>query len=336
MPGACPGTSQPAEFRTEALPEKLRAPLGLRLANSRQIGDFLDAAVGLGTSLPRSPPISTGQSKGSRSCFATAIYWLRNHAIKPPLFSAVALGLLLLCGGCAGVTRDAASADDADIEHDPAEPVNRAIFKANVAADHAVMKPVAQAYADHVPEGVQRESTTSCKTSRNPPSRSTTRCKGNVRHAWQSVQRLAVNSTVGVAGIFDVAEKLGVPPHKADFGQTLAVWGVGEGPFVELPLLGPSNARDAVGTVVDMAMNPLTFVGGAPATYAGVATGSANVVDTRAQHLSRSRRIGAQLARLYATLRSVYRQHRDAEIVAAKQRGQPRRTGGHLGPDTRP
>ena len=109
--------------------------------------------------------------------------------------------------------------------------------------------------------------------------------QGKVKQAWQSVQRLAVNSTVGVAGVFDVASQLGLPQHKADFGQTLAVWGVGEGPFVELPLLGPSNARDAVGTAVDMALNPLTFVGGAPATYAGVATGSANVVDTRAQHL---------------------------------------------------
>src|SRR5205085_2398004 len=68
----------------------------------------------------------------------------------------VVFTLVLCCGGCATAHRDATVTDDADTEHDPAEPVNRAIFKANVAADHAVMKPVAQAYSDHVPEGVQK------------------------------------------------------------------------------------------------------------------------------------------------------------------------------------
>jgi phospholipid-binding lipoprotein MlaA len=269
--------------------------------------------------LPRSRPI-----KGVTIVFRNGHFTrLRNHAVKPPLFSAAALGLLLLCGGCAGGPRDAASADDADIERDPAEPVNRAIFKANVAADHAVMKPVAQAYAEHVPEAVQRGIHNVVQNLKEPAVAVNDVLQGNVGHAWQSVQRLAVNSTVGVAGVFDVAEKLGVPPHKSDFGQTLGVWGVGEGPFVELPLLGPSNARDAVGTAVDMAMNPLTFVGGAPATYAGVATGGANVVDTRSQHLHDLDELERNSLDYYATLRSVYRQHRDAEIAAAKQREQP-------------
>jgi phospholipid-binding lipoprotein MlaA len=232
----------------------------------------------------------------------------------------VVVALLLCCGGCAATTpTTSTTADDADTEHDPAEPVNRAIFKVNVAADHAVMRPVAQAYADHVPEGVQKGIHNVVQNLKEPAVAVNDALQGNVNQAWQSVQRLAVNSTVGVAGIFDVASQLGLPPHKADFGQTLAVWGVGEGPFVELPLLGPSNARDTVGTAVDMALNPLTFVGGAPATYAGVATGSANVVDTRSQHLHDLDELERNSLDYYATLRSVYRQHRDAEISAAKQ-----------------
>jgi len=232
----------------------------------------------------------------------------------------VVVALLLCCGGCAATTPTASTtADDADTEHDPAEPVNRAIFKVNVAADHAVMRPVAQAYVDHVPEGVQKGIHNVVQNLKEPAVAVNDALQGNVNQAWQSVQRLAVNSTVGVAGIFDVASQLGLPPHKADFGQTLAVWGVGEGPFVELPLLGPSNARDTVGTAVDMALNPLTFVGGAPATYAGVATGSANVVDTRSQHLHDLDELERNSLDYYATLRSVYRQHRDAEISAAKQ-----------------
>jgi len=236
------------------------------------------------------------------------------------LLAAVA-GVLLCCGGCATTQHDASVADDA--ENDPAEPVNRAIFKANVAADHAVMKPVAQAYVDHVPDGVQRGIHNVVQNLKEPAVAVNDALQGNVKQAWQSVQRLAVNSTVGVAGIFDVAADWGLPPHKADFGQTLGVWGVGGGPFVELPLLGPSNARDTVRTVVDMAMHPLTFVGGAPATYAGVATGSGNVIDTRAQHLHDLDELERNSLDYYATLRSVYRQHRDAEISAGKQPEQP-------------
>ena len=249
----------------------------------------------------------------------------------------VVLALLLCCGGCAATTPTASTtADDADTEHDPAEPVNRAIFKVNVAADHAVMRPVAQAYADHVPEGVQKGIHNVVQNLKEPAVAVNDALQGNVNQAWQSVQRLAVNSTVGVAGIFDVASQLGLPPHKADFGQTLAVWGVGEGPFVELPLLGPSNARDTVGTAVDMALNPLTFVGGAPATYAGVATGSANVVDTRSQHLHDLDELERNSLDYYATLRSVYRQHRDAEISAAKQQPAPEGQVDSSLPNTRP
>jgi len=255
---------------------------------------------------------------------------------KARVRAVVVLGLVLFCGGCASAPRDPNVADDADAEHDPAEPVNRAIFKANVAADHAVMKPVAQAYTDHVPEGVQQGIHNVVQNLKEPAVAVNDALQGNVKHAWESVQRLAVNSTAGVAGIFDVADKLGIPPHKADFGQTLAVWGVGEGPFVELPLLGPSNARDTVGTVVDMAMNPLTYLGGAPATYASVATGSANVVDTRAQHLHDLDELERNSLDYYATLRSVYRQHRDAEISAAKERQPPEGQVDISVPATRP
>jgi phospholipid-binding lipoprotein MlaA len=231
----------------------------------------------------------------------------------------VIVALLLLCAGCATSSSDPPSADEADSDNDPAEGVNRAIFKANLAADHAVMRPVAQAYTDHVPEVVQTGVHNVVQNLKEPAVALNDLLQGNVNHAWQSVQRLAVNTTVGAVGVVDVAAKWGLPPHKADFGQTLAVWGVGEGPFVELPLLGPSNPRDALGTAVDMALNPLTFVGGAPATYAGVATGGANLVDVRAQHLHDLDELERNSLDYYAALRSVYRQHRDAEISAAKE-----------------
>jgi phospholipid-binding lipoprotein MlaA len=237
-----------------------------------------------------------------------------------------AIGILLGCCGCAAKAGGASpvAAADADADNDPAEAVNRAIFKANVAADHAVIRPVAQAYVDHVPETVRQGVHNAMQNLKEPAIAVNDLLQGHVAQAWQSVRRLAVNTTVGAGGFVDVAKKWGLPPHSADFGQTLAVWGVGEGPFVELPLLGPSNPRDALGTAVDLALNPLTFVGGAPATYANVATGGAGAVDTRAQHLKDLDELERNSLDYYAELRSVYRQHRDAEIAAAKQPDKPR------------
>jgi phospholipid-binding lipoprotein MlaA len=234
------------------------------------------------------------------------------------------LGVLLgCCGGCATRSGGAPAATDADTDNDPAEPVNRAIFKANLVADHAVIRPVAQAYADHVPQVVRQGVANVVQNLKEPATAVNDLLQGHIAQAWQSVRRLAVNTTVGAGGMLDIAKKWGLPPHSADFGQTLAVWGVGEGPFVELPLLGPSNPRDAVGTAVDLALNPLTFVGGAPATYSSAAATGANVVDSRAQHLKDLDELERNSLDYYAELRSVYRQHRDAEIAAAKSPEKP-------------
>lgn len=231
---------------------------------------------------------------------------------------AAALGFVLGCCGCAAKpSAPPGSTEAADTDNDPAEPVNRAVFKANLAVDHTVMRPVAQAYVDHVPTAVRQGVHNVVQNLKEPATTVNDLLQGNVDKAWQSVRRLAVNTTVGGAGVVDVAKKLGLPPHSTDFGETLAAWGVKEGPFVELPLFGPSNPRDAIGTVVDMAMNPLTFVGGPPATYASVAAGGAGVVETRAQHLKDLDDLERNSLDYYAELRSVYRQHRDAEIAAA-------------------
>lgn len=236
---------------------------------------------------------------------------------------AAVLGLALGCCGCAAKPAATPTASQVDPDNDPAEPVNRAIFKANVAVDHAVIKPVAQAYVDHVPDAVRQGVHNVVQNLKEPAVAVNDLLQGKVGKAWQSVRRLAVNTTVGAAGVVDVAKKWGLPPHSADFGETLAVWGVKEGPYVELPLLGPSNPRDAVGTVVDMAMNPLTFVGGPPATYASVATGGAGAVDVRAQHLKDLDDLERNSLDYYAELRSVYRQHREAQIAAAKAPREP-------------
>src|SRR5262249_18823299 len=156
---------------------------------------------------------------------------------------AVIFGLLLCCAGCATSPSAEKAADDADSDNDPAEGVNRTIFKANLAVDRAVMKPVAEAYTNHVPDLVQDGVHNVVQNLKEPAVAVNDLLQGHFGNAWDAVQRLTVNSTIGVAGMVDVAAKWGLPPHKADFGQTLAVWGVGEGPYIQLPLLGPSNPR---------------------------------------------------------------------------------------------
>ena len=85
--------------------------------------------------------------------------------------------------------------------------------------------------------------------------------QGEVRRAGETLVRAGFNTTAGLGGLIDVADAIGIPPHTEDFGQTMAVWGFSEGPYLVLPLLGPSNPRDAVGRGVDVFFDPLTYAG---------------------------------------------------------------------------
>jgi phospholipid-binding lipoprotein MlaA len=142
--------------------------------------------------------------------------------------------------------------------------------------------------------------------------------QGNFDQAWVTTRRFAVNTTVGGLGIFDVAQDWGLPYHDADFGQTLGVWGVDEGPFIELPLFGPSNPRDTTGLVVGILMDPFTYLTGGPISYVGYARMAATVLDERSAHLADLDEIQKHSLDYYATLRSLYRQHRQDMVEQAK------------------
>lgn len=251
---------------------------------------------------------------------------MRFRKARKLLAAAAAATVLSLGAGCAG--QAGAGADDGESDNDPAETVNRAVFDVNLAVDHAVLRPIAEAYHDHVPADFRDGVHNVVKNLKEPGVAVNDLLQGNSQHAWQAMQRLAVNTTVGGAGAVDVAAKWGLPPQDADFGQTLGVWGVGEGPFVELPLLGPSNLRDALGTAVDFALDPLTYVGGAAATYAGIGKSGAQLVDVRTQHLKDLSELERNSVDYYAALRSVYRQHRQSEIQTARALEQPKE--GHV------
>jgi phospholipid-binding lipoprotein MlaA len=131
--------------------------------------------------------------------------------------------------------------------------------------------------------------------------------------------RFLINTSIGVVGVFDVAKDLGYPEHDTDFGMTLALWGVPEGPFLFLPVLGPSNPRDAAGRGVDIAADPFTWLGqGTVVTALNWTRYGFTAVDQRAQVIDAIDSIKKTALDPYATFRSLYRQHRQAQIQKAR------------------
>ena len=172
------------------------------------------------------------------------------------------LGLALL----AGCATPPASNDPEALEaykeaNDPLEPMNRYFFELNYAADELLFKPLAGWYYVALPNFAQDGVRNALRNVRSPVVLANDLFQGETDRAGVTVERFLVNSTMGVGGLFDIASRIGLDYHDEDFGQTLAVAGVGEGPYLMLPLLGPSNPRDAVGRAVDMLFDPLTYVG---------------------------------------------------------------------------
>ncbi|HYD97797.1 MAG TPA: VacJ family lipoprotein, partial [Alphaproteobacteria bacterium] len=167
-------------------------------------------------------------------------------------FATTAVALAL--AACA--TQPAGTGQTAEDEvNDPLETVNRGVFQFNEGVDTVVLRPAAQAYRAVLPSFVQDSVQTLVRTVSAPVVLANDLLQGNGEAAAQTGSRFLVNVALGL-GVFDVASSAGIPYHAEDFGQTLAVWGAGEGPYLVLPFFGPSNARDAGGRVVDTLADP--------------------------------------------------------------------------------
>lgn len=220
----------------------------------------------------------------------------------------------LALASCASIPADPAARADFERTDDPAEPTNRAVFRANQAVDRNVLKPVATAYRDYVPGGARRGVHNFVSNLSEPKVLVNDILQGNVSRAWNTTQRFVVNSTLGVGGLFNVADRLGLPHHEADFGQTFGVWGGGTGPAVQVPLLGPSNVRDAVGGVLGFVADPLNYIpGGAIGTITAAGAGG-GVLDGRSEVLDATNSLEKSSLDYYATLRSVSAQRRAALV----------------------
>ncbi len=139
-----------------------------------------------------------------------------------------------------------------EVDPDPFENVNRSIYDFNEAIDDNVLEPVSRAYKDHVPEIAQGGVSNFFGNLRDVTTLANQILQFKPVESVETFGRILVNSTIGLGGLFDVASEMSLTTEDEDFGQTMAVWGVEEGPYVMLPLLGPSTVRDGVGTYVDL------------------------------------------------------------------------------------
>lgn len=144
--------------------------------------------------------------------------------------------------------------------YDPWEPFNRRVHRFNVVVDRAVARPVAKAYVDVVPAPVRTGISNFFDNLGQPATAVNALLQGRVRHSAEALGRFLLNSTIGIAGLFDPAARLKMRERDEDFGQTLANWGWIRSRYIELPFFGPSTVRDVVGLVGDSPLRPLAQV----------------------------------------------------------------------------
>lgn len=142
-------------------------------------------------------------------------------------------------------------------ESDPLESMNRGLYSANTAIDNVSTKPLAKAYRKVIPAPARQGISNFFQNLLAPRSVINNLLQGKPKDSLTELSRFIVNSTIGVGGIFDIATASGLPERREDFGQTAAVWGVPDGPYVMLPLLGPKTLRDALLTPADIFANPM-------------------------------------------------------------------------------
>jgi phospholipid-binding lipoprotein MlaA len=229
----------------------------------------------------------------------------------------------LVTSGCAAQSESQAPAQPAAGEedfHDPFENANRAIFDFNQTVDRAVLVPVAKAYRAALPDPM-RDSVRDFLYNLNAPLIfANDALQGRFALAKDTFLRFVIDSTIGMGGLVDVAGRWGIPYHEQDLGITLGVWGVAEGPYLVIPVLGPSDPRDLFGTAAQGFGDPWNIVAtNHHMIWIVFARGGVSGIDQRSRLIETLADIERTSLDYYATIRSVYRQRRAALIHRTKE-----------------
>jgi phospholipid-binding lipoprotein MlaA len=238
------------------------------------------------------------------------------HALKALMVAAC----LLTLTACAS----APPSPEALANNDPFETTNRQTLVLNGQIDRYVVVPTVGLYFLLVPDGGRRAVHNFLGNLSLPTIFVNDLLQGETTRGSQTLGRLVINTTLGLGGFFDpAASDFHIPGHGEDFGQTLAVWGAPEGPFLMLPFLGPSNPRDAAGLAVDAVIDPTNYIAFKQHIWWSVGREYFTVLDLRGQTYQTIQGIQRSSVDYYASLRSLYRQLRNNEI----RNGRPERGG---------
>jgi phospholipid-binding lipoprotein MlaA len=228
----------------------------------------------------------------------------------------IAVSAALALGACASTPKTPEAKAELRETHDHLEPFNRAMFKVDQGLDAVIIRPVAWTYKKVMPDFARDGVTNFLRNLRSPITFANNILQGDMNRAGETMGRFLVNSTVGIGGLFDVGKELGVEHHYEDFGQTLAVWGVGDGSYLYLPIVGPTSVRDGFGLAVDnFAFDPVTWYSyGDNPSWVQWAYFGTLLIDTKANTMDVTDELKASSIDYYAALRAAYRQNRAKEI----------------------
>lgn len=212
----------------------------------------------------------------------------------------------------------------ADTTNDPLETFNRAIFEFNEFLQAILLRPLAEVYKFILPDFLEEGVHNILANLRAPVILANDLLQFEGGRALQTIERFVINSTIGVAGFMDVAETMGIPGHGEDFGQTLGSWGVGEGFYLVLPLLGPSNPRDAIGKLADIYLDPLgQWASNTDQDEINYSRTGVSGLDTFSRVMDDLKKLKETSIDYYAAVRSITRQRREAEIRNRAAEGAP-------------
>lgn len=245
---------------------------------------------------------------------------IRKHCI----WAGALFGLIFLSGCASGPKAN---------PNDLLEPMNRAVFSFNEGVDTVVLKPIATGYRAITPSPVRQGVSNVFGNLRDIWSAANLALQGRGQQFGDQIGRVMINSLVGLGGVFDVASEAGIERTSQDFGQTLGRWGVGEGAFVVLPLLGPSTVRDTVALPVDSLGDPM---GGIDHVKTRNAITGLRIVDTRANLLRAGEIVDDVALDKYSFIRDAYLQRRRASIGVEASDKQDPDSDGQMPPPIRP
>jgi len=204
--------------------------------------------------------------------------------------------------------------ESGDAIYDPYEETNRNIHAFNRGLDRAVVRPVGVGITTILPDEVEDSIGNFATNLGQPKVMVNSLLQGDLRGLGISTVRFLTNSTLGLFGLFDVASELNVPQHDADFGQTLYVWGVKEGAYIEVPVLGPSTQRALTGKVVDLILDPLGYYADSPEKYYETVSSVTSSLSDRGRYAETIDSVLYESADSYAQARLIYLQNRRFEL----------------------